>query len=72
MTPVRQTIGLVGLGMALGPHLASLRDLSGRAEIASAWTPSPQRRAAARDMGLPVVETLDAMLADPAWSRCCC
>jgi len=66
MTPARQTIGLVGLGMALGPHLASLRDLSGRAEIASAWTPSPQRRAAARDMGLPVVETLDAMLADPA------
>lgn len=65
MNPGKQTMALVGLGMALEPHLASLRDLSGRVEIAAAWTPSPQRRATGRDMGLPVVETLDAVLDDP-------
>ncbi|MDN5842946.1 MAG: Gfo/Idh/MocA family oxidoreductase [Alcaligenaceae bacterium] len=64
-TPLKR-IGLIGLGMALGPHLKSLRDLSDRVEIAAAWTPSPQRRATAtRDMGLPVTETLDELLSDP-------
>lgn len=65
MNAPRQRIGLVGLGMALRPHLQSLRDLGDRVEIAAAWTPSPRRREAAREAGLPVVETLEALLSDP-------
>ncbi len=66
MNASKRKIGLVGLGMALAPHLKSLRDLSNQVDIGSAWTPSPQRReTAARDLGLPVVDTLEALLADP-------
>ncbi|MGB3425606.1 MAG: Gfo/Idh/MocA family oxidoreductase [Castellaniella sp.] len=66
MNAPKQKIGLVGLGMALRPHLKSLHDLSDQVDIGAAWTPSPHRReAAARDLGLPVADTLEALLADP-------
>src|SRR3954463_13753760 len=41
-------IAVVGLGMALKPHLQSLRELSlsGRVEIAACYTPSEERREA--------------------------
>ena len=35
---------IVGLGMAHGQHLQSLRDLASRADIALAYSPSLQRR----------------------------
>lgn len=67
MGAARQGVGLVGLGMALRPHLKSLRDLSDRAVIRAAWSPSADRRAKADgDLGLPVVGSLDAMLSDKA------
>lgn len=37
---------IIGLGMAHGPHLQGLRELSERVEIASAYTRSPARREA--------------------------
>jgi UDP-N-acetyl-2-amino-2-deoxyglucuronate dehydrogenase len=61
-------IAVVGLGMALKPHLESLRELSHRIEIAGCFTPSAERRSAfgAANPGLRVVDTLDALLADKA------
>ena len=41
---MRRRIAIVGLGMALGPHLKSLEELEGRAEIAACYTPSAERR----------------------------
>ena len=42
----KHRIAVVGLGMALKPHLQSLRELSGRVEIAACYTPSEERREA--------------------------
>ncbi|MSP50213.1 MAG: Gfo/Idh/MocA family oxidoreductase [Alphaproteobacteria bacterium] len=57
---------IIGLGMAHGPHLKSLRDLSDRVEIAAAYTPSPARRDgfARANPDLAVVDSMDAILAD--------
>jgi UDP-N-acetyl-2-amino-2-deoxyglucuronate dehydrogenase len=59
-------IAVIGLGMALKPHLQSLRELSGWVEIAGCFSPSAERRSAFRtaNPGLPVVDTLDALLSD--------
>jgi len=63
----RHRIGIVGLGMALKPHALSLRDLADRAEVAAAYAPSAARREeAAKAWGLPVVDSLDAVLGDPS------
>ena len=65
MSAPKQKMAVVGLGMALRPHLKSLQDLADQVELGAAWTPSPQRREkAAQELGLPVVDTLDAILAD--------
>lgn len=62
----RRRIGVVGLGMASAPHAQSLLDLADRVEVAGAFSPSAERRAAfARRHGLPVVERLDELLGDP-------
>jgi UDP-N-acetyl-2-amino-2-deoxyglucuronate dehydrogenase len=56
-------IALIGLGLAAGPHVQSLKDLSGRAAIAAAFS----RGAARRDgfaASLPVSGDLDAIFAD--------
>jgi UDP-N-acetyl-2-amino-2-deoxyglucuronate dehydrogenase len=66
-------IAVVGLGMALKPHLQSLRELSHRVEIAGCFSPSAERRSAfaAANPGVRVVDdaghffsdkTVDAML----------
>jgi UDP-N-acetyl-2-amino-2-deoxyglucuronate dehydrogenase len=62
----KRRIAVIGLGMALKPHLASLMDLAGRAEVAAWYTPSAERRAAFAEThpGLPVVDDLDVMFAD--------
>jgi predicted dehydrogenase len=59
-------IAVVGLGMALKPHLLSLRDLSDRVEIAACYTPSSARRGAfgRENPELPVVDSLDRVFAD--------
>ncbi|WP_245415046.1 Gfo/Idh/MocA family protein [Aureimonas flava] len=60
-------IAIIGLGMAAAPHVAALRALGDRAEVAAAFSPSPERRAAfARAHGLPAAERLDDVLDDPS------
>ncbi|HET9043274.1 MAG TPA: Gfo/Idh/MocA family oxidoreductase [Burkholderiales bacterium] len=61
----RHRIGIVGLGMALKPHALSLADLANRVEVAAAFAPSAGRREeAAKAWGLPVVDSLDRIMAD--------
>lgn len=65
----RRRIGVIGLGMAAPPHIQSLIDLSARVEVAGAYSPTPERRAAfAARSGLPVVDTADALFDDPGIS----
>jgi UDP-N-acetyl-2-amino-2-deoxyglucuronate dehydrogenase len=60
-------IAIIGLGMALAPHLKSLRELAGRVEIAAGYSPSAARRQAfAATHGLPVADDLDRLLGDPS------
>ncbi len=56
--------------MAVAPHVLSLRDLADRVELAAAFTPSPQRRAAVRERfpELPLVENLATILDDDSIS----
>lgn len=61
----KHRVGIIGLGMALKPHLKSLEELSERAEIAACFTPSAERRQAfAAANKHPVVDSLDAILGD--------
>jgi UDP-N-acetyl-2-amino-2-deoxyglucuronate dehydrogenase len=57
---------IVGLGMALGPHLKSLRELSYRVEIAAACTPSEERRTAfaKANPDIRIVGDIEPILAD--------
>ncbi|WP_244492404.1 Gfo/Idh/MocA family protein [Aureimonas sp. AU22] len=60
-------IGIIGLGMASAPHVAALRVLGNRVEVAAAFSPSPERRAAfERAHGLPMATSLEAILDDPS------
>lgn len=59
-------IAIIGLGMALKPHLASLEELAERVEIAACYTPSAARRQAfAAGHPYPTTGDLDRVLADP-------
>ncbi|HWK94225.1 MAG TPA: Gfo/Idh/MocA family oxidoreductase [Pseudolabrys sp.] len=63
----KHRVGIIGLGMALKPHLQSLEELPQRVEIAACFTPSAERRAAfAAAHRHPVVDSLDAILNDKA------
>ena len=61
-------IAVVGLGMALKPHLQSLRELSeaGRVALAACYTPSIEHRRTFGDANpdLPLANDLDAILRD--------
>jgi UDP-N-acetyl-2-amino-2-deoxyglucuronate dehydrogenase len=59
--------GIIGLGMAVTPHARSFRDLADRVTVHGAYSPSAERRKnfSAR-YGLPVAESVDALLDDPA------
>lgn len=58
-------IGIIGLGMASAPHVRSLADLVDRVEVRGAFSPSAERRRSFSEAcGLPVVDTLDAILSD--------
>lgn len=62
-----KTIGIIGLGMASAPHAKSLQDLKEHVEVKAAFSPSTERRSAfAEAHGFPVVDKLDAVLADPS------
>lgn len=62
-----KTFAIIGLGMALAPHMASLADLKDRARLAFAVTRSPARRAAFEAAyGIPATGDLDLAVADPA------
>jgi UDP-N-acetyl-2-amino-2-deoxyglucuronate dehydrogenase len=61
----RHRTGIVGLGMAVAPHAKSLLDLKDRAEVVYAMSPSAARREAfAARFAFPVVDNLDAIIAD--------
>lgn len=61
----KHRVGIIGLGMALKPHLKSLEELAERVDIAACFTPSAERRAAfAAANRHPVVDSLDAILTD--------
>jgi predicted dehydrogenase len=61
----RHRVAIVGLGMALKPHITSLEELADRIEIAACFTPSAERREAfAAASKHPVVGSLDGVLAD--------
>jgi UDP-N-acetyl-2-amino-2-deoxyglucuronate dehydrogenase len=65
----KRRIGVIGLGMASTPHALALTDLSERVEVAGCYSPNPDRRAAfAQRHGLPVVDSLEALLGDPSIS----
>lgn len=62
-------VALIGLGMASRPHARSLLELAseGRVEVAAAWSPSDARRQRFHaEWGLPVVDSLSAIVDDPA------
>jgi UDP-N-acetyl-2-amino-2-deoxyglucuronate dehydrogenase len=67
VTLPRHRIGLIGLGAAVNKHVLALRDLSGRAEVVAAWSPTERRRAEfAGRTGLPVVDAAERILDDPS------
>jgi UDP-N-acetyl-2-amino-2-deoxyglucuronate dehydrogenase len=62
----KQRIGLIGLGMAVAPHAASLKDLADRVDVL-AYSPSVARRDAFKArFALPVTDRLEAVIEDPA------
>lgn len=61
----RLRIGIVGLGMAVTPHARGLVDLQDQVEVAGAYSPSAERRAAfGARFPFPLCSDLDALLAD--------
>lgn len=61
----RLRIGIVGLGMAVTPHARGLVDLRDQVEVAGAYSPSAERRAAfGARFPFPLCSDLDALLAD--------
>ncbi|MFN3526820.1 MAG: Gfo/Idh/MocA family protein, partial [Paracoccus sp. (in: a-proteobacteria)] len=62
-----KTVAIVGLGMALAPHMASLADLTDRVRLAHAVSRSDARRTAFEaHYGIPATGDLDRVLADPS------
>jgi UDP-N-acetyl-2-amino-2-deoxyglucuronate dehydrogenase len=61
----RRRLAIIGLGMALKPHLESLAELADRIEIAACFTPSEaRRRAFATAHGYRLANDLDQILED--------
>jgi len=61
----KRRIAIVGLGMALKPHIKSLEELADRVEIAAGYTPSAARRKAfAAAHAYPLAGSLDDILGD--------
>jgi predicted dehydrogenase len=61
----KHRVAIVGLGMALKPHLQSLEELADRVEIAACFTASAERRKAFAAVNKhPVVDSVETILAD--------
>jgi len=61
----RHRLGIVGLGMAVTPHVKSLLDLKDRAEVIHAFAPSEaRRRVFAEKFSFPLADNLDAVFSD--------
>jgi predicted dehydrogenase len=61
----RLKVGLIGLGMAVKPHVSGLVRLADRVEVAGAFSPSAERRRAFADStGFPVVASAEELLGD--------
>ena len=58
-------IGIIGLGMAVTPHVKSLLDLSERVEVVHAFSRTAERRAAfAEAFPFPTTDSVEAILGD--------
>lgn len=63
----RHGIAIIGLGMASGQHAKALRDLSARADVIAAFSPTPARRDAfAAAYQFPLVDDIEAIWRDAA------
>jgi predicted dehydrogenase len=59
-------VAMIGLGLAVKPHALSLHDLTHKIDFVGGFSPSEARRNSFRQSyGLPVIDTLEALLADP-------
>jgi UDP-N-acetyl-2-amino-2-deoxyglucuronate dehydrogenase len=62
----RTGVAIVGLGMAAVPHARSLAELSDRAEVVAAFSPTEARREDfCRRWGVPTASSLEAVFDDP-------
>ena len=58
-------IGIVGLGLAVKPHMLALRDLHDRTSVIGGFSPTDaRRRAFTGSWGVPSFDSLDALLDD--------
>ena len=58
-------LGIIGLGMAVGPHAQALIDLRDQVEVVAAFSPSAQRRAAfAARYDFPLCDSISTILDD--------
>ena len=58
-------IGIIGLGMALKPHMLALRDLHDRVDLICGFGPTAARRSEfSKAWELSTVDALDALLDD--------
>jgi UDP-N-acetyl-2-amino-2-deoxyglucuronate dehydrogenase len=65
MAQKKTRMAIVGLGMAVTPHAKSALDLADRLEIAYAYSPSAERRAAfGEKFSFPQCDRLETILAD--------
>ena len=62
----RTRVAIIGLGMAAAPHARSLAELSDRAEVVAAFSPTEARREDfCRRWGVPAAGSLEAVFDDP-------
>jgi predicted dehydrogenase len=62
----RLGVGIVGLGLAIKPHVLALRDLADRARLVAGFSPTPGRREQfTRAWDAPACASLDELLARP-------
>jgi UDP-N-acetyl-2-amino-2-deoxyglucuronate dehydrogenase len=58
-------IGIIGLGLALKPHMLALRDLADRVDIVGGFSPTATRRGEfSKTWRVPMFDSLDALLDD--------
>ncbi len=61
----RLGIGMIGLGMAVKPHVLALKDLEKQIEFVGAFSRTLERRQAfEKDFGPAAVDSLDSLLGD--------